>query len=471
MRTINGYLGMVNRGCLKYYFDAESCEFLAIAIFHRYRTLTTLSHMSTQEINIQPPDEICAGGTSLRIRRDQITTAISELEEQDRQLKHLHTQEIELCFQRAMDTYRSGDDRQVLVDCQRILGKIPHHLPTRYLHAMAHLRLKNYKIALFNFNQYLNHRTDHADAYKDRGTCQYYLGNFSEALADFDRAMSLQPNCPIFYHWRGLTYQQLGNLQAAMEEYDRGLQLDPRCGEIYHDRATIYLNRGDHDRALKDCDRAIRYHPQLVESYDLRAAIYRELGNFHAALADYHRILQLDTERTCAYIHRSWIYFRRGEYNLAMADCQQVLKIDSRSFCAHYLLGIIRSLLGLKHEAIFNFTKAIEINPHSSTAYYHRGGLYFDLQHINEAMNDFHRAEKIKLQGWEQVSECNETHLYGEGLALYYMNQRETAKSLLQQSAIIANKFRNSSFYQQTIFTLELLGLNSGNLHPSYLFN
>jgi tetratricopeptide (TPR) repeat protein len=348
----------------------------------------------------------------------------------------------------------------VLADCRTILEQVPNDIKARWLNGIAHYHLHHHKIALFNFHQYLNFRQDNADAYYYLGLCHEQLGDLPQALVELSRAIDLSHNRAISYRKRGRIRQRLGDLTGAMTDFDLAIQLDPRVAQTYCYRADIYLNRGDYTQALTQCDKAIQLNPQLVNAYYQRAIIQTEVGNLHAALADYHRLIQFDPLDLKAYIQRSWIYFRYGKYAEAMKDCEQVLTIDPTSVPANYLLGVVRSLSGFKQEAIFSFTKVLDLYPNFICALYHRGILRYDLKDESKAMADFRAARSIQDSGEDCSSMRDETGLYAEGLALYQMGQPETARAILQQAAVVAEKLKSLVFHQQITFTLEALGMD-----------
>jgi tetratricopeptide (TPR) repeat protein len=349
---------------------------------------------------------------------------------------------------------------RVLVDCRSILEQIPNDITARWLNGIAYFQLHNYKIALFNFNQYINLRLDDPNAYYYRGICYEHLDNLQQALIDLSQAIDLNQNLAIAYRRRGRIRQRLGDLTAAMTDFDQAISLDPRTAQTYCHRADIYINRGDLTQALIQCNLAIQINPLFVNAYYQRGVIHTEVGNLHAALADYHRLIQLSPLDPNAYIQRGWIYFRHGKYPEAMRDCEHVLTIDPSSVPANYLLGVARSLSGFKQEAIFSFTKVIDLYPNYICAFYHRGLLRHDLKDAGRAMEDFKSAQAIQDRGLDCISTRDETGLYAEGLANYQMGQLETAKAILQQAALVAQKLKSVVFHQQITFTLEALGMN-----------
>jgi tetratricopeptide (TPR) repeat protein len=366
--------------------------------------------------------------------------------------------EFHLC--RAVISKKMGNYSQVLFDCKPILEHEPHKISARWLNAIAHFHLGNYKLGLVNFDRYINLKSSDFYAYYYRGMCNDKLNDLPAALVDFNRAIELQSDRATFYRKRGHIRQRLGDLTAAMTDYDLAISLDPRMAEAYSRRADIYISRGDFTTALMECDRAIQLNPKLIGAYYQRGVINTEVGNLHAALADYHRLIQLNPQDLSAYIQRGWIYFRHGEYPAAMQDCEQVLAIDRDSISANYLLGVVRSLSGFKQEAIFSLSRAIDLYPNFICALYHRGLLRHDLKDIDKAMDDFRSAQEIQNQGLESISVRDETGLYAEGLALYQMGHKATAKVILHQAGVVSQKLKSNVFYQQIRFTIEALGMN-----------
>ncbi|WP_310424849.1 tetratricopeptide repeat protein [Chamaesiphon sp. VAR_48_metabat_135_sub] len=367
---------------------------------------------------------------------------------------------LDFYYCRALINKKIGDCAGILADCKFILEQQPSDISARWLNARAHFQIGNHQLAIFNFNQYLNLRSDDFYAHYYRGICYERLGNLTQALIDLNCAIDLKDNLAILNRRRGRIRQQLGDFTGAMSDYDRAIELDPYLAQAYVNRADIYINRGDYPQALIESDRAIRLNPKLVNAHYQRGVINTEVGNLHAALADYHRLIQIDPQDINAYIQRSWIYFRHGEYTAVMRDCETVLSADRCSVPANYLMGVVQSLSGFKQEAIFSFTKVMDSEPSFICALYHRGLLQYDLKNESKAIDDFNLAQSIQNQGLNTTVNRDETGLYAEGLALYHMGYSETARVILQQSALRAQKLKSTVFHRQIVFTIEALDMN-----------
>jgi tetratricopeptide (TPR) repeat protein len=103
----------------------------------------------------------------------------------------------------------------------------------------------------------------------------------------------------------------------------------------------------------------------------------------------------------------------------------------------------------------------LEHQPDFICALYHRGLLHYDLKYEQKAMTDFHLAQSIQSQSLDvATTQRDETGLYAEGLALYYMGQSDTAKAILHQAVLVAQKLKSTVFGRQILFTLEALGMD-----------
>jgi tetratricopeptide (TPR) repeat protein len=386
----------------------------------------------------------------------------------NRAIQH-DSENLDFYYYRALVNKKLADYDRVLLDCKFILERQPSAISVRWLNSRAHFQLGNYQLAIFNFSQYLNLQLDDTYAYYYRGISYERLNDLPHALEDLNRAIALKDDRGIFYRRRGRIAQLLGDFTSAMKDYDRAISLEPHMAQAYVNRADIYLNRGDYSRALIQCNQAIQLDPLLVSAYYQRGAINTEVGNLHAALADYHRLIQLDPQDLTAYLQRGWIYFRHGEYTAVIHDCEQIFSLicgnsplmlgTHHLVTANYLMGVVQSLSGFKQEAIISFTKAIDLEPNFICALYHRGLMHYDLKREHKAKIDFALAQEIQNQGLESINERDETGLYAEGLALYYMGQIETSRSIFYQAVLVSQKFKNIVFCQQIMFTIEALGM------------
>jgi tetratricopeptide (TPR) repeat protein len=356
---------------------------------------------------------------------------------------------IDFYHQRALIAKALKDYELVLADCKLILDRAPQHQAARGLQAVALVKTKDYQVALADFDRHLELNPQDPHGYCYRGICYDRLKQYPRALIDLDRAIDLKPQEAIFHHARGRTHQQLGNLPGALADYNLVIQLKPTRASAYDDRAEIHRLRGDYPQALSDCTQAIVLNPQLISAYFRRGITYAELGDVASALADFDRIISLDPDHLNTYIQRSWMYFRQGDYSRSIEDCKAIQRFDKSCFHAAYLLGVIYGLSGLNAQAIVDFASAIELAPNNPVARYQRGIIYYELNHLNAAMDDFTQARLLQERSGELLTEPDETELYAEGVALYYTGQLYSARLKLNLAMLAAKRLNNHDFHER----------------------
>jgi tetratricopeptide (TPR) repeat protein len=352
---------------------------------------------------------------------------------------------IDFYYQRALITKALNDED--VADFEQIFTPSPPDSAQSPQSELVNSDLEH--LALTNFDRHIEAHPEDPDGYCYRGMCYDRIGQYLLALADFDRAIVLKPRESLFHHARGRTYRSVGNFAAAIADFDLVIELQPQLASIYVDRAEIHHLSGDCQQALADCDRAIGLNSRLTTAYFQRGVTQAELGSLDTALADYTEVISLDPHHVGAYIQRGWIYFRRGDYARAIVDCEMVNSGDRACFQAHYLLGVIHCLSGLRTKAIEDFTRTIELAPNYVAARYHLGVIYHEFSDLTAASHQFAQAKSIQARRMEQSIDLDETCLYAEGLALYYSDDLESARTMLNLASLFAKRYGNTRIHSQ----------------------
>jgi tetratricopeptide (TPR) repeat protein len=80
-----------------------------------------------------------------------------------------------------------------------------------YNSALNYLEINNVFLKAINFPPF--------ETYTSRGICQIQLKNYKVAIFDFDKAISLNPKHGLAFFNRGLSYHHLGNMNTACADY------------------------------------------------------------------------------------------------------------------------------------------------------------------------------------------------------------------------------------------------------------
>ena len=116
-----------------------------------------------------------------------------------------------------------GDVQRSLEHLERTIRLKPADIGAVFRGAV-HLRMRQYELAIADFDRCLEINPAYAEAYQNRGLARLELRDFAGAAADFTRAIELGPQLVRSYRYRALAYSSLNRLadaEADAREYVR----------------------------------------------------------------------------------------------------------------------------------------------------------------------------------------------------------------------------------------------------------
>ena len=142
-----------------------------------------------------------------------------------------------------------------------------------------------------------------------------------------------------------------------------------------HDKPYRYYTAGD-------------YHSLGLKSY--------QQGDYEKARGFYNQALQLEPQYARAYGNRGIAKAALDDHQGAIADYNQVLMLDPKyNAKTYHIRGISKAALKDYQGALEDYNRAIKLEPTNAEAYYNRGEVNVDLDHINEAREDFEKARGL----------------------------------------------------------------------------
>jgi tetratricopeptide (TPR) repeat protein len=190
-----------------------------------------------------------------------------------------------------------------------------------YAKGAAYVVLKNYELALANFDQAIQQDPLKIIAYIRRGRLYSQRGNFTRALADFNKAIELEAG-----RIAGIEQSDVFS-KREIDPATVDIQRDPRPwfenlrpGAAYLDRGRTYLLQDDNDRAIADFTKAIELDPEGASAYNHRGIAYTSKLDFDSALADFDKAIQFDPLLNNAHYNRGLAFAGKGDEARARAD-------------------------------------------------------------------------------------------------------------------------------------------------------
>lgn len=195
---------------------------------------------------------------------------------------------------------------------------------------LAYKDLRNYQLALEDFNKVTQLYPDFSQPYFNRGLVYYEAGRYDDALKECNKAVELHSAYAEAYNCRGSAYVKLGRAQQAIMDYDRAIDLDPLNPRYYNNRAAALQILGNYPLAINDYNKAIEIQPRYESAYNNRGHAYKDVGNFQMAIKNFGKIIDLNPGNAKAYYSLGQTYQKLGEVEQSIFYFQKAASLGYR---------------------------------------------------------------------------------------------------------------------------------------------
>lgn len=113
----------------------------------------------------------------------------------------------------------SGNYRSVVDYLDQAIELDPFFEEAYVERGMAHIELKEFSLAIEDFNEAIKLNNQFFESFRGRATAQFELGNYKQAIKDFTTAIEMEPSQhPALYFYRGKAYERAGfEAEATMD--------------------------------------------------------------------------------------------------------------------------------------------------------------------------------------------------------------------------------------------------------------
>jgi len=259
---------------------------------------------------------------------------------------------------------------------------------------LYHFYLKDYNMALNDYNKIIEIKPEYSSNYTSRGGCYKELGDNESALVDFNKAIELEPESSSNYSSRGGFYKELGDNENALVDYNKAIELKPEYSSNYMSRGDCYKELGDNESALVDFNKAIELEPKNDGYYFQRNLLYCELSGMYERQRKAQK--RIDNGEISGITDFIKTFPINNQYlSSAVEDMKMAISLSPKN--DHYYCIIYHSLnvLGNGDSALDYINKAIEINP-IYDYYLFRQDLFVKMEKYQEALKDIFKMEKLR---------------------------------------------------------------------------
>jgi tetratricopeptide (TPR) repeat protein len=226
----------------------------------------------------------------------------------------------------------------------------------------AHKRLKEYELAIEDYNRAIGLIPDYARAYASRGSAYRSLREFEYAIADYNRALELWPNYVWVYAGRGRTYSHLKEYEQSIQDLNHALEIEPDYAWAYFVRGCTHLLVKDVARARSDFIRSIELNPRDVNVRWIVA--WSEMGKERPSpevLQRLEAIFDLDPGDCWSLVCRGVVLWLSGRFEEALTLINQANRIKPEIWDPYFWKGMVYASITQDTEATAAIEKSLEL--------------------------------------------------------------------------------------------------------------
>jgi tetratricopeptide (TPR) repeat protein len=143
-----------------------------------------------------------------------------------------------------------------------------------YNRGNAFAKMRQYQLAMEDYNQSIRLQPNFAPAYFNRGNIYKDMGQYQLAIENYIINIQLCPECIDAYDQLGIVHGKMGQYQSALQIFNKVLSLKPNDHTAYNGRGIVYFKLGLYEQAMENLNYAIRIKPDYTDAYNNKALIH-----------------------------------------------------------------------------------------------------------------------------------------------------------------------------------------------------
>lgn len=241
----------------------------------------------------------------------------------------------------AVRLYKSGDPRQSVPVCMRVLSMDP----------------------------------DNPEALHLLGLIAHQMGKNETAVGLIERAIGIRPEVFLYHYTAGNVYLALNEPDTAIACYKSAIALNPAFHEAHNNLGVLMLEQGNLDEAIACFDRALALKSDFYEAYNNSGNALKEQGKLDEAIARYRRAIALKPDFHEAYNNLGVALTEQGRLDEAMTCFERAIALNPDYHEAYNNLGVAFTEDGKLDEAMTCYERAIALKPDYHEAYNNLGNV------------------------------------------------------------------------------------------------
>lgn len=245
--------------------------------------------------------------------------------------------------------------------------------------------------SIANVSIQIDKNPNSAELYFSRGTLFYQMHQLTLAASDIHKAIELDSTKSNYY----LTFADV-NIDArfvkvALQYLQKAKKIDPTNRELLFKLSKTYLYLKEYDEAIKTTNEILAVDQTNSDAFFLQGLIWKEKSDTTKAIALFKIAADNNPDNYNAYMQLGLLNTFRNK-QLAEKYLLNAIRIDSTKYEGNYALAMYYQLHGDYKKTIACYKKMIINSPQEIQPIYNLGVVYYDLDSLEKAFNNFNLA-------------------------------------------------------------------------------
>ncbi len=272
-----------------------------------------------------------------------------------------------------------------------------------------------------DFNEVTEDNRKKASALLDEGHTAYNEENYVKAIELYTKAMEANPNYDEAYYWRASAKYTQKKYKEAIADYDKAIELNPNNEQSFYYRALTNYNLEAYRETLPDFDKAIELNPDVAIMHYWRGYVKQTLEHYEEAIIDFSKSLELNKNDGYSFAGRAYCYYMLLKYKEARIDYAKAIELALDDVSTYkYYRGICNYNLEHTQEAFEDFVSYLKKDPNNSYMLIMTAHSLFVLKDYQQATQYYTKAISVKPDYTEAY--------YWRGNAYFNLNRKSEAK-------------------------------------------
>ncbi|MDY0212675.1 MAG: PEP-CTERM system TPR-repeat protein PrsT [Desulfuromonadaceae bacterium] len=229
---------------------------------------------------------------------------------------------------RGMILYAKEDYAGAALALRESLTKM-RDLTGHYLLGMSEFRLKNYELALNQFQQVLDLLPEHVQSRIMLGIVLLQQGRIDDCIYQISQVLLKHDNIAIAHNVIGTAYLQKSDFDLASSHFDRAIALDPSLADAHVKKGLLNLTRQNPEMAELELVKALAVAPESLDTRFLLASLYLKQHNYQGVIDLLAKGVRATEQDALIYNYMAVAYIAQNKIEQGLDKFKQAKKIKA----------------------------------------------------------------------------------------------------------------------------------------------